>query len=434
MAGLLDLLTGGGDPAKQQGLLNAAAALLQAGQPSRVPTSTMLALNQAQRAYQGGQDDYNDRKRQQTLYDLRLKGLQGELDDQDAARKKRSALDQAARDSLQTPGMQALALGGGPTPANAARIGDMNGGFDTEGYINRVLGIDPMQGLQLAQSLKKAAPKFDAGITWVNGPDGKPVAVRTAEDGSVKQIEGLSPRDKLELANLGGRDVAYNPFALQAGQTFQRTMTPGEVASNQIGLANLGISRARLALDQQQAGKPVFNAEAGGFVLPPSIANPTGKLLPVAGVGGKSPTEFQGKSAAFGLRATEADKILRNLDGQYSAAGVNLKNALGDVWGVGGALGAGANALLSDSSQQVDQAQRDFVNAVLRQESGAAIGAGEFDNAAKQYFPQPGDSQAVKAQKARNRALAIQGLQANAGRAAMSAPVATGGWSITKVE
>jgi len=36
---------------------------------------------------------------------------------------------------------------------------------------------------------------------------------------------------------------------------------------------------------------------------------------------------------------------------------------------------------------------------VLRKESGAAIAASEFDNAEKQYFPQPGDSDQVISQK-----------------------------------
>lgn len=155
-------------------------------------------------------------------------------------------------------------------------------------------------------------------------------------------------------------------------------------------------------------------------------ANQDGSLVPIPGgpadPKNKPPTEFQGKSAAFGARAEESDRILTELEGKYSPAGINSKNALSDLWVVGGALGAGANNRLSDASQRADQAQRDFINAVLRQESGAAIGAGEFDNARKQYFPQTGDSTAVIEQKAANRKLAVQGLKTNAGPAAFSAP------------
>ena len=68
-------------------------------------------------------------------------------------------------------------------------------------------------------------------------------------------------------------------------------------------------------------------------------------------------------------------------------------------------------------TQQVEQAQRNFVNAILRQESGAAIADSEFANAQKQYFPQPGDSKQVILQKKQNRETAIAGLQVMAGPA-----------------
>lgn len=69
----------------------------------------------------------------------------------------------------------------------------------------------------------------------------------------------------------------------------------------------------------------------------------------------------------------------------------------------------------STEGQQAQQAQQNFVNAVLRQESGAAINSSEFDNARKQYFPQPGDSQEVITQKRRNRELVISGFARQAG-------------------
>jgi hypothetical protein len=80
----------------------------------------------------------------------------------------------------------------------------------------------------------------------------------------------------------------------------------------------------------------------------------------------------------------------------------------------GGTLEAVGNMALSSSGQKAEQAQRDFINAVLRQESGAVISEQEFDNARKQYFPQPFDSAEVKRQKAQNRKLAIQGILNNA--------------------
>lgn len=64
-----------------------------------------------------------------------------------------------------------------------------------------------------------------------------------------------------------------------------------------------------------------------------------------------------------------------------------------------------------------EQAERNFINAVLRRESGASISPAEFDSAAKQYFPRSGDGPEVLAQKQRNRQQVIESFKAEAGRA-----------------
>jgi hypothetical protein len=143
-------------------------------------------------------------------------------------------------------------------------------------------------------------------------------------------------------------------------------------------------------------------------------------------------TEQQGKASLFSSRAEEADKIIKGLEGKYSPLAIAAKTAAGKVPVFGGGAEMSANALLSDESQKAEQAQRDFINAILRQESGAVIAETEFDNARKQYFPQPGDSKAVIEQKAKNRTTAINGLRKMAGPGA-SKQGASGDWSIVEV-
>jgi hypothetical protein len=153
----------------------------------------------------------------------------------------------------------------------------------------------------------------------------------------------------------------------------------------------------------------------------------TGSMAPVVGAdgrpvqGGKNLTESQGKATGMALRAQQAHDILRALeDGGTKTPGI-IKQGAAAVPVVGGALAMGVNALPSvlggPSSEQnrVEQAQRDFVNAVLRVESGASISESEFNNARKQYFPQPGDDAATIAQKRQNRETAIQALKLQAG-------------------
>lgn len=157
--------------------------------------------------------------------------------------------------------------------------------------------------------------------------------------------------------------------------------------------------------------------------IPGGPADPTTKGAKLQ----RPPTEGQAKAIGFGSRMAVADEILNELaaDGvQRSGAIKGAAETVGNVLGLGtdsmgGALsdiaGSATNFTQSEKQQQVEQAQRDFINAVLRRESGAAIGIGEFRNAAKQYFPSVGDDKATLRQKAANRRTAINAMKAEFG-------------------
>ena len=57
----------------------------------------------------------------------------------------------------------------------------------------------------------------------------------------------------------------------------------------------------------------------------------------------------------------------------------------------------------SEDVQSYMQASRNFINAVLRRESGAVISPTEFAEARQQYLPQPGDTPQTLQQKSQNR-------------------------------
>jgi len=65
----------------------------------------------------------------------------------------------------------------------------------------------------------------------------------------------------------------------------------------------------------------------------------------------------------------------------------------------------------SPDRQKADQSQREFIAAILRYDLGAAIPGPEYISAAKIYYPAPGDSDSVIAQKAQARKVAIEGLR-----------------------
>ena len=77
---------------------------------------------------------------------------------------------------------------------------------------------------------------------------------------------------------------------------------------------------------------------------------------------------------------------------------------------------------MSVEQQRFRQAQEDWVRAKLRKESGAVIGAKEMADEIRTYFPMPGDSPEVIAQKAQARQIAIGGMRDMAGATVPPSP------------
>jgi hypothetical protein len=75
------------------------------------------------------------------------------------------------------------------------------------------------------------------------------------------------------------------------------------------------------------------------------------------------------------------------------------------------------NWMQSGEVQQYVQAQRSFTEARLRQVSGSAINASEYDNDAKMFFAQPGDEPATILQKQFLREKVLDGLKFQSGPA-----------------
>ena len=126
-----------------------------------------------------------------------------------------------------------------------------------------------------------------------------------------------------------------------------------------------------------------------------------------------NPTEQQANAHLFSSRMEKADKILNDLEGKYNPMTISVKTSGKTAMIPGGQ--AVVNAYMSPADQKAEQAQRDFVNAVLRRESGAAISQSEFDNANTQYFPQPNDDVTTRKQKADLRRTAIEGIKQASG-------------------
>lgn len=291
----------------------------------------------------------------------------------------------------------------------------------TVGWLTKQ-GIDPGTATVLASD-KGALRQYI--LARSKGATDKPIEINgQLVDPTTYKVVGdyrTAPDRKIEHdANGVPRYVDTGQPVYPGDQNTGKEMFPGK-SPEAIGL-NYLVSTGALTKDQAANvasgktvtgpnGEIIFMTAQGIFQQPPGGGAPQ----PVGGQpnqqGGNIPitgpkySEDMRKAGGFAMRAAEADKIVA--DPAITAAGTSYEQKLR-------ASAPFGNYLVSSDYQKFDQAQRDFVNSVLRRESGAAISESEFQNARQQYFPQPGDGPDVIKQKAANRQLAIDSLRQSA--------------------
>ena len=121
--------------------------------------------------------------------------------------------------------------------------------------------------------------------------------------------------------------------------------------------------------------------------------------------------EGESKAAGFANRIKGALATMSRLEGSgYDAS--NIQDYIGE--GLPPML---SGLVTSNEGQQYQTAKSDFITAVLRKESGAAIAESEFVREDKKYFPQPNDTADTIAQKAKMREKALEAMIAQSGAA-----------------
>jgi len=114
--------------------------------------------------------------------------------------------------------------------------------------------------------------------------------------------------------------------------------------------------------------------------------------------------EGQLASASFAVRVQSANENLTALENTPGFDPTSIQTAIFEAL-------PGGNLALSENEQRYAQSKRDFITAILRKESGAAIGKDEFANEDKKFFPQVGDKPAVLKQKSLGRKRTFENLR-----------------------
>ena len=138
-----------------------------------------------------------------------------------------------------------------------------------------------------------------------------------------------------------------------------------------------------------------------------TMTDARGRDLAEATRSSKPLTEAELKTYGYYGRAKQAGAILDQLDPEIAKKGtigqLTLRNA--------------PNLMQSDDNQAYKQAERQFIEAYLRRDSGAAISQGEYESARQTLFAQPGDAPKILKQKANGRAEILKSLAVGSGRA-----------------
>jgi hypothetical protein len=185
------------------------------------------------------------------------------------------------------------------------------------------------------------------------------------------------------------------------------TATDKQVQLYSIAYQNLirGFTTTRMTEDGRE-----LSVSVPGITLPSNLPAPEG--VDVEKILNDKSREWGalGTNANYAQRMLLTEGVVREVLDQ----GYNL-NAL-DVLGQDAPAAIGT-LLQSPQGQRFYAASRNWIAAVLRKESGAAISDGEYLNGLKQYFPQVNDTPAVILDKEALRAGAIKGMYKESGDA-----------------
>jgi hypothetical protein len=181
----------------------------------------------------------------------------------------------------------------------------------------------------------------------------------------------------------GMQVVPGRPKADDAASPYVRDMTPAEVAAR-------GLAAGTVAS---------VNTKTGDYTI---------KQRPAQTAVGVKPTEGQAKNGFNAKRMAGAAQIITGLEAKGFDAGA-ARVIPGFLPG-------------NEDKRKYEAAQREWADSLLRITSGAQASKDEINNTVSTYFPQIGDSPAVRQQKAAARARAERDAMSSAGPGGAPAP------------
>lgn len=283
-----------------------------------------------------------------------------------------------------------------------AGIGGVNPaqGF-SQGFANGAM-LDQQYADQAAEEAEEQQSK-NATLEWlkqqgytdlVAGVEGGGLDMGTAWSEGLKRSQPQQSEMTADMRNfyLAQDNPEFAQF-IGAGE--------GEMTDTQ---RNLEWRAAQAGLQPGSPEYQQFMMSGGSGSTSLSVDPATGAVSFSQGFSGRPLTEQQSKDTVYAVRAEGALPVI-------DALGSELMNPIARSV-EGDPTGLARGALQSANFQKAQQAGKEFLQAILRKDTGAAITPQETSEYGSVYLPLPGDQQAVLDQKREARQRALEALKA----------------------
>jgi len=350
--------------AQNMGLLQAGLAGLMASGPSLTPTSAGQALGAAGLSGLTGYQDAMSEAERQGLQGIEFEQMQQSRQSDEAFK---AALPEVFKDGrINYPALQQLAL------------------------------VYPKEVGEIVTAYTKAQPPQAPSVNLQF--DAKTGSVFNPKTGEVTYT-GNAQQDDVNLQFDPKTGTVFNP------RTGEVTRADGQQAQAGVVIPDNATPAQAAEIYRKAAQNEPDSAEAKRLFDLANAVDPESKVKP--------PTDSQLRAGGFYDRMKQSIGIIDPLEaaGEYPMVGAAMAQSIPFVGDVA------KRVVMSPEEQRYQQAADDWIRAKLRQESGAVISDDEMRSEYNTYFPQPGDSKEVIAQKRRARQTATNSMAKAAGPA-----------------
>lgn len=362
MPGLLELLGGStGDPNKDsainQGILQMGLQMLQS------KGSFGQALGQGGQA---GIQAYNQTQDRQFQAEQQQQ-TRAQWEEQRRQREQQKKMRELMQQYYRTPEQTALADGGGPTKANASKIGA--GSYDFNGYAEALAQHDPIASLELKQRLARPTRKLTSvapGASLVDEATGQPVYSAPAKDdapSSVKEYNFAKAQGypgTFEQFQLAQRKAGASSVNVNTGQKgFDNTLKlRGDFRSEPIYKAHQEVESAYAQIQQSLKQKSPAGDLAGATKImklldPGSVVRESELGMAMAASGALDRLQHYASNVLNGTKLTpkQRDDFQALADALYGESVKQYNGKRGEYEGIASRNGLSVEDVLGNPSK-----------------------------------------------------------------------------------